>query len=1038
MSEIIYGLQIDVHDNVTATNADIGLYYDANYSGSLFRWITGRPGYAGSGYSGEADASQTWKQGIFTDASEFSPITRMAKGITQTGGYGSMSGFDCVINNASDFISTIETAGYYIINRPAKLFVFIDDVSYQIWTGKLAGYEYDGLKCRMRFEDTFKDAHKPFPPDTFNKTAFSAIATKNDGDPIPVCLGDVPLAELKNVNGQKDPIVLAYYGDAEHTKVCAENYTSGTKKLSLRTAGRTFRDGELTGYFVRVVSGGDDAVYQIYDQTETDTSGGQREYLTEVTLLTAISGTPVVMASIPAEGATYDKDLWYFSIIDLNNVYIVSNREINAFSRAAGRLASLKYYNKNSDKYTEIGEIGQRSSVNGISNLLYPGIDVVNKSVTADGDIIKTFTIAPKSVKMSADDVTITEFYGTEISSTLLGRADHENLRDRDVTTNYEYVIDSGITVGNVAQFAVTFIIEIDALDEYDFDELYVMPDISITATEEASTYYINMAYSEYNYLNVESEDVISSTQLYTNAKSLPANTETNYHVIPTYHYNETLLDISDFDSKKASFNLQSDFTDTKRLSNNKIAVTMNFSLGFLAQTRVTVKFKEFAIIGKRTISLTSETLYTSLEGELGLVSVETNNIYTAIEHVLKRYDELEAAEIDFGTLEYHRKDWHLGRQITKRKSSFDYLDELAQHSFMGIYPNRHGQRAFVCFREQGTAAAAHDESIVKAGSITPFQLSDIYDTYNDFRIEYNYDPGRDKYTKSLIITHADESAFPAEYESTGTDNTKTFSWARINLHAFGQVQNLLYINFGATDPTSWADAGDYITLMGDAGFTVTFAKIIESGYESSVGYLYAEFTNTYGLAHMAECSSGTLYHHATSNVQKWKTYVSGISDYATSKDLWDLCHENYSKTLTVNRLPDKLSKLPWFIDRTAWEDGYGEADNSAYKYLRLCVEWLCRQKYITEYTVPLAAATAVLELYDYITLSDDIFTGGNARGGYINKLKLNPAKSEINIELVMIPSDLDEIDLIIETGSAADTITESGSQTDTITEGAQ
>ena len=93
MATISWGIVIDITDVTTDTNADIGLY------SGVFYWVTGRPGYAGSGYSGEAPASKTWKQGIIVG--ELSPMIRMTKGMDETGGYGSLSGFNFNANDSS-------------------------------------------------------------------------------------------------------------------------------------------------------------------------------------------------------------------------------------------------------------------------------------------------------------------------------------------------------------------------------------------------------------------------------------------------------------------------------------------------------------------------------------------------------------------------------------------------------------------------------------------------------------------------------------------------------------------------------------------------------------------------------------------------------------------------------------------------------------------------------------------------------------------------------------------------------------------------
>ena len=411
-----------------------------------------------------------------------------------------------------------------------------------------------------------------------------------------------------------------------------------------------------------------------------------------------------------------------------------------------------------------------------------------------------------------------------------------------------------------------------------------------------------------------------------------------------------------------------------------------------------------------------------------------TDNVYHAARHILTTYDKLPSSEINFNNLQAERGYWKVGRQVEKRKRSNEYLRELARQSFIGIYPTRKGKRGLKAWREDRTIVATHDES--KIEKILKFEKTPISKVYNDFTINFDHNPGRDKFNKSLFITKTDNlgnAGFPAELASTGADIAFALpgicTSVRLLLNTYGFA---VFVS----DPSSWAALGGSVSFDDGTGNRFLFGTI--KAIDASSKTVYFSIVNTFSMP-IQTFTTGTFYSNGTA-IQKWKTYVGGLNDYATGKAWWTICNESYDRTLTVNPLPRELGDCFWFPDNEDFGAGSGGSNNAAFYLLQHFVEWTTRQKYVTEYVLPINAANIQLELFDPINFNDQKYTNNVNLIGWITKIKIvpNEKKPRMIVELMLEPIDIITDDLIIETGIAADTITESGTQTDTITEGAQ
>lgn len=423
----------------------------------------------------------------------------------------------------------------------------------------------------------------------------------------------------------------------------------------------------------------------------------------------------------------------------------------------------------------------------------------------------------------------------------------------------------------------------------------------------------------------------------------------------------------------------------------------------------------------------------------------DTDSVYRAMQHILETYDGITSTEIEYNNMSSNRgRDfWKVGRQLTEQKKSSTYLDELAKHSFVSIYPTRKGKRGVKAWREDTTVIDTHDDGVILKDEkgkplITKFEKLPLSKVYNDIELNYDYNPGLGKCNQSLFITNTDQASFPEIYESTGTDTsipngTGANTWVDAVVYEDVSKQWILKIHYDA-EPT-WVTQGQSLSLYGDSGYYAMFTTHYLTEQVGANWYTYSYMENTYSLLNNATSSAGTLYSNGTS-VVKWTTYVGGVSSYSNADTWWTICKNAYDETLVVNKLK---YDLPWYYDNADFDEP-GGTNNTAFYLLNEILSYCTKQKYLVEYYIPINADNLQLELNDPINFNDVNYTDSTDRLGYIKNIKIIPnvKKPSIKISLILEPYTLEEYNLIIETGSAPDTITESGSQPDTITEGAQ
>jgi len=203
-----------------------------------------------------------------------------------------------------------------------------------------------------------------------------------------------------------------------------------------------------------------------------------------------------------------------------------------------------------------------------------------------------------------------------------------------------------------------------------------------------------------------------------------------------------------------------SELISDKRIQ--KIHVMINMCRGGNATPAQlwSLRWYQFALVGLKSIDIHKQGLYTKLCGELR-AGRKTNTVYQAFRKLLEDYDGISADDLEYNNLPWTRDEWHVGRQITEQKNSFEYIEELARQSFVGIFPTRKGKRRLSAWREDVDDALQHNESTIARGGIENMQQTPLSQCFNTLEVKYSWNPGSEEYENAFFVSKVNETAFP-------------------------------------------------------------------------------------------------------------------------------------------------------------------------------------------------------------------------------------------------------------------------------------
>lgn len=1063
-----YAIEIDISDNTDiADEKEIGLFQDSDLTGqpgggSAFRWITERPDYDGSivvptGELPTVNATK-WAEGMIASSENLGSPIRLIN-VNIAGNYGSLSGFTFSLDNVrieggnfsgQIFFDILDDNKFFMLNRKIRFYIVLDNVFFNVWSGIVAKVSHDETKFNIICEDDFRNLHKTIPPQIANETLFPNIIKKFVGKPIPVTLGIVNHAKLINIQTMNESIItateVASGFDVRVSPIVAAvpiTDSAGNQTgvlMNILNGDKSFANNELKGKFLRIIlDGGSQNFFEIISSSTTSLSSEFGQNLMGIVISGNLDVTNLIFYTFDDIPSNIERKSSWIDIFDFQSTYLISNDPIFDFPDSdTGQTVTLSFYDKDQEDFIDVSEAGELESLTNINNIRFPGIIAFTNAISNDGNFLKTVFYKPKKVLFTGlfpDD-----FEGTIVSSDTFPtkNTDALNLIDRDYSTTYQVVFQrtspGSITRSNSL---ITFRVWLpDEMKGQEFTKIFIAIDydqkMELTTTNDLSRGSLSLIPVS---VNGQFGGAIFRPK-FSNGK-FTSDVPLVFRMIPPSYYG----DVGERDPLIASINdvlnLQSFYISNdefKAFSNLLFTVFISNQVLVSTTEDMTIDFHQIAIGGVKTITVVNDNIFVKVNGEKTVSGNDrTDNVFQIFLKILEDYDDLTVTtDFDVGDIS-SRKEWVAGRQLTERKSSFTYFKELAMQSFVGIFPSRTGLRKFRAFREFSTSTVtfSNDNGNIIADSITRFELSPINEIFNEFDIKYEYIEAGKRFDKSIFIKRVIESDFPNRFDSTDAANDTTDSNTDFSITNLSGLTATGVFTFGAT-PGAFV-VGKTISFDDSAGIGIfEFGTIIDT----TATTVTVNFKNLAGFILDQSTATGTI-HIQGSSVPEWTTFAGGFVEYSRGSQLWTVCRHSFLETLVVRELPSEYSDCRFYVDEDAFNGGNIGQGATPFKYLELLVEWTTLQKEITEFAIPLTTANVVRELLDFVKFRDQKYTAGELREGYITKIKPEPARDQIIIELTLIPSNIESITdcLIVESGTRDDTIVESGAEADTIVE---
>ncbi len=789
MSVINYAIEID--SGVTGVT-------DTDYAcvAGVIRLITGRPGYLGVptypiGEAGIATATlqARWFQGWLTKEGVGTAVRSVDPSVT--GQYGVLSSFSFTMENSRKWWAWAETNEVWLANKPVKLYVVIDNVFYFQWGGVIREQPRTDTELLTQCIDSFKTVHKQIPPVDISETNYPDATDDAQSKSIPVCVGDIPYAEMRNVSGEPDYITLYTTpiasipswlsgGSLEYKAVPATAYfSSGSPdgisavRIPISPSLDYAAIGAVGNQNYLFVSSGTNADTNLAFKIQAVTDNGLGTFngidvrFVDVSFYGAFSVSPTTfdtLYKVDYAATTCSDDAWFFKIAALTAKCIVSEKQISGFE-TIGPYPRLIKYDTDTKKESDFSHIAGTSDDG--SSGERPYITLISKNITKDGDITAYVGVPPLWISNTPiPTISTITTYGSLW------------LRDRGMgqfaTDTYYYVrVPRGV-------------------DWSEFDEVYLCADFE----RDSNTRGLSLEV-EVTPLNAfgQTVDALTETINYPEDGADNFALDDTYfplNFIPNFYYDNGGNDNSEDSRFKQWETIGGEDTDNASHMKLSEAILDAIKAGDVAPmlrvrhrfkynatfSALEIKVRVMAFIGIRTMSVTDGSVFSRVRGELTGTD-ETNTVYNAAKHILEDYDGIAAANIDYHNLATSRGDWHVGRQLTDKKSSYDYLRELCAQAFFCIIPKRNGNRRLTAWRDDNDfTTLTHDESAIQRNSLRKLEKSQISRVYNVFKLRYAWHPGRSEFVRSVTVDKVDEASFPAfgaDVDGDGIDDWKTY-----------------------------------------------------------------------------------------------------------------------------------------------------------------------------------------------------------------------------------------------------------------------
>ena len=402
-----------------------------------------------------------------------------------------------------------------------------------------------------------------------------------------------------------------------------KSHTKATYKIEIYTPGMEFSADVFNGLYVHGVAGTDESI-KIIDSAETDTSMGSDLYFTELTLGRWFETEPDSTNELGTSPLSNEsKTIWYFEIIDFETAHIVSNGAINAFMEAdSGAQVEIRYWDKDLERYEDISDMLNLSSLTDIDDTDYPGVKITSKLIDIEGNIIKLFIIKPTKITMPFEWYALPNF--GSISNDLFPgdgdtTADHPNLYDVDQNT--DYTVEFNTNSGGEFWVYGKFRLYIPDIERYNFSNIMVAFDYSLENDSAASSvsWSADRYYRAYDFMNRRT-DVISNPDvdyLTPESDQFDPSEVRQFNEIPKIYYNETGVDRV-YNNIADGLDISSFFSSADvGLAYPSISVRFQLIMDFSPfVVTVNMVMREITVIGEKFVNVINDDIYVKVRGE--------------------------------------------------------------------------------------------------------------------------------------------------------------------------------------------------------------------------------------------------------------------------------------------------------------------------------------------------------------------------------------------------------------------------------------
>jgi hypothetical protein len=978
MATINYAVEVYTGTSVT----DIVWGLDAG----VHRWITGRPGYTGDPtyptWEDTTNNTHKWYEGFLTMEGMQAP-TRSVD-ISGTGDYGANSGFSFKIANDNLYWKFLQVNEVWLTNRTVKVYCVLDGVFYQIWSGVISNTPYTEQEFVFECVDSFKTLHKELPPKSINETDQPNADESDLGTPIPVAFGNVQYAKmLRYSNLKENVIVLKTYGK-EKSMCCAVNYvmdpsnngTSYAIYIELVTQGKIIHTDELKGCYLQSILG----------------KGADKERL----------------------------------------VRILANTETEIYSKynVNSKNAVVKY----SDIYiTRIGLefpiYGTTAGINGA--FAWTG----SYEPTLSDDTTWWFNVVRFTTLLSAAGGDLSGYNRDERGNLLLYTYDKDLKRYQSATDRIAELSASG----NLELTVKASSINADG-------EITVTTPIPMLCNNAANHPFFT-DYTRMSDLSMETETKIGSI----------GDAADGYTVVGT---TIELSPVGNYDYSK--------------ISEAYLAPAVHFKAQNHANGhgKVAVKYLYGAVdVYGRAVSIKNKNWYETytIIDDLAFAAYPDPGVHSTV--IPRDYFAINDTPAKMANYNYNGSDIvrEGGADSTDTTDSYvaryelcklpgeilDYLKANMLYYISVVIKTKKGSTQTTNFNRFDTycpevgfwgskSLGSINEDLyvsVKGEKVGTVDSNNVYGAFKLMLETYDGIPTANIDYGNLPTDRID---WPVSRQLT----TKRNSYEYLRELAEQSFVCVFSTRTGKKTLSAWRENTTGTEVFSQATMVRNSLKSFEN---TSIASLYNAFSLQYNWSEATGKYERVL---GVSNVDAaafpessdttWRTYVYGVNEgsYADAKALWDICHAAWLKSAAIQPAPDSICKLPWYADQLAAGDTPTNSpgvstDNSPWLFLQNACEWSTRQKAIATFELPITAANIQKELLEYINFSDELFTDGDLRPGWITGVTHNVREGTITIEATLEPIELDEDITIIERGVFLniDTIAEAVNQPDTVTE---